>query len=159
MKYIFIFIFICAANQSEAQKYILLDKAMSQPAFYTNQLSVSEKFKGFFPLEKKELPKFIGVLEEIATRLSSKEIRGKAIQYQMGCTKFTGEAFPLARGERLDYVITSNCDGVKVSMHLVDAKINNENNAYFVKTWIKYIKNAVKIANAKSSKTRNTVKS
>jgi hypothetical protein len=159
MKYIFIFLFISAANQSEAQKYILLDKAMSQPAFYSNQLSVLEKFKGFFPVEEKELPKFIEVLEEIAKRLSSKEITGKATQYQMGCTKFTGGAFPLARGERLDYVITSNCDGVKISMHLVDAKINNENNAYFVNTWLKYIKNAVKIANAKSSKARNSIKS
>ncbi len=149
MKYIFIFLFICAATRSDAQKYILLDKAMAQPAFYSDQLSVSEKFKGFFPVEKKELGKFIAALEEIATRLSSKKISGEAKQYQIGCTKFKGDAFPLARGERLDYVLTSNCDGVKVSMHLVDARINNENNAYFVNTWIKYIKNAVKIATAK----------
>jgi hypothetical protein len=46
-------------------------------------------------------------------------------------------------------VLTSTCDGIKVSMHLVDAKINNENNAYFVNTWIKYIKNTLKRANAK----------
>jgi hypothetical protein len=149
MKCIFIFLFICAANQSQAQKYILLDKAMSQPAFYTNQISVSEKSKGFFPVEKKELPKFIQALEEIAKRLSSKKIEGKAKQYQIGCIKFTGDAFPLASGERLDYVLTSTCDGIKVSMHLVDAKINNENNAYFVNTWIKYIKNTLKRANAK----------
>lgn len=149
MKYIFIFLFICTANQSDAQKYILLDKAMSQPAFYSNRISVSEKFKGFFPVEKKELPKFIQALEQIAKRLSSKKITGKAVQYQIGCTKFTGDAFPLANGERLDYVLTSFCDGIKVSMHLVDARINNENNAYFVNTWIKYIKNTIKITNAK----------
>jgi hypothetical protein len=146
MKYIFIFLFICSANQSQAQKYILLDKAMSQPAFYSNQISASEKFKGFFPVMKKELPKFIQALEEISKRLSSKKITGKALQYQIGCTKFTGDAFPLANGERLDYVLTSTCDGIRVSMHLVDARINNENNAYFVNTWIKYIKNSVKHA-------------
>ena len=119
---------------------------MSQPAFYSNQISASEKFKGFFPVMKKELPKFIQALEEISKRLSSKKITGKALQYQIGCTKFTGDAFPLANGERLDYVLTSTCDGIRVSMHLVDARINNENNAYFVNTWIKYIKNSVKHA-------------
>lgn len=149
MKYIFIFLFICAASQSQAQKYILLDKAMLHPAFYSNQISASEKFKGFFPVEKKELPKFMATLEEISDRLSSKKISGKARQYEIGCIKFAGEAFPLAEGERLDYVLTSTCDGIKVSMHLVDARINTENNAYFVNTWIKYIKNTVKTSNIK----------
>jgi hypothetical protein len=62
----------------------------------------------------------------------------------MGCTEFRGTAFPLATGERLDYMLISTCDDIRVSMHLVDAKINNENNAYFVKTWIKYIRSALK---------------
>lgn len=144
MKYIFIFVFVCAANVSHAQKYILLDKAMSQPAFYSNTISVSEKFKGFFPLEKKGLPRFLSALEEIAQRLSSKRITGTPKQYTIGCTQFTGHAFPLVSGERLDYVLTSTCADIKVSMHLVDAELNNENNAYFVNTWIKYIKNAIK---------------
>jgi len=144
MKYIFIFLFICAANISDAQKYILLDKAISQPAFYSNTISVSEKFKGFFPVEKKDIPKFLSALEEIAQRLSSKKIKGTPKQYVIGCTEFIGHIFPLASGERLDYVLTSTCADIKVSMHLVDAKLDNENNAYFVNTWIKYIKNAIK---------------
>lgn len=144
MKYIFIFLFTCAANLSHAQKYILLDKSISQPAFYSNTISVSEKFKGFFPVEKKDLAKFLLALEEIAQRLSSKKITGAPKQYVIGCTEFIGRAFPLAFGERLDYVLTSTCGEIKVSMHLVDAKLDNENNAYFVNTWIKYIKNAIK---------------
>jgi hypothetical protein len=144
MKYIFILIFVCAANASHAQKYILLDKAISQPAFYSNTIPVSGKFKGYFPLEKKDIPKFLSALEEIAQRLSSKKIIGTPKQYVIGCAEFIGHAFPLASGERLDYVLTSSCADIKVSMHLVDAKLGNENNAYFVNTWIKYIKNAIK---------------
>lgn len=144
MKYIFIFLFMGVAYQCKAQKYILLDQAISQPAFYSNKVSVSEKFKGFFPVEKKDIEKFIETLEEISKRLSSNKIVGKAKDYQVGCVKFTGMAFPLVSGERLDYVLTSTCDNIKVSMHLCDAKLSNDNNAYFINTWIKYIRNTMK---------------
>ena len=143
MKYVFIFLLNCAATQCNAQKYILLDKTISQPAFYSNTISVSEKFKGFFPVEKKEIGKFIEALKEISERLSSKKITGKAKQYQIGCVRFAAVLIPLASGDRLDYVITSTCENVKITMHLCDAKINNENNAYFIKTWIKYIRNTL----------------
>ena len=144
MKYLFIFLFVCHINPGKGQKYILLDKTFSQPAFYSNTVSVSEKYKGFFPVEKKDIRKFLEALQEIAERLSAKKITGKAKNYQIGCTEFKGVAFPLASGERLDYMLISTCDAIKVSMHLVDAKFNNENNAYFVKTWITYIQNAIK---------------
>ncbi|HXR83992.1 MAG TPA: hypothetical protein VN722_06765 [Hanamia sp.] len=144
MKYVLIFVFTCVTIQSKAQKYILLDKTFSQPAFYSNTISVSEKYRGFFPVEKKNIDEFLKALEEIAERLSEKKITGKAKNYQMGCTEFKGTSLSLATGERLDYMLISTCDDIKVSLHLVDAKINKENNAYFVKTWIKYIKNALK---------------
>ncbi len=144
MKYVLLFLFTCVAIQSEAQKYILLDKTFSQPAFYSNTISVSEKYKGFFPVEKKNIEEFLKVLEEIAVRLSGKKITGKAQNYQMGCTEFKGTTLSLATGERIDYMLLSTCDNIKVSMHLVDAKFNKENNVYFVKTWIKYIKNTLK---------------
>ena len=144
MKYFFIFIFTFTAFQGKAQKYILLDKAISQPAFYSNTISVAEKFKGFFPVEKKDITRFIEALEEISKKLSSKKLSGKAKQYQIGCVRFNGVEIPLAYGDRLDYVLTSTCDNVKITMHLCDAKINNANNAYFINTWIKYIRSALK---------------
>ncbi|HET7118497.1 MAG TPA: hypothetical protein VFI29_18520 [Hanamia sp.] len=144
MKYIFIVLFGLAAYQSNAQKYILLDKTMSQPAFYSNTISVSEKFNGFFPVGKQEIGRFIEALEEILKRLSSDKITGKAKQYQIGCIRFSGVVIGLSSGDRLDYVLTSTCENVRITMHLSDAKLNNENNAYFINAWIKYIKNALK---------------
>ncbi|HUZ61893.1 MAG TPA: hypothetical protein VMU83_24155 [Hanamia sp.] len=144
MKFIFIFLFICVADQSMAQKYILLDKAISQPAFYSNTITLIDKFKGFFPVEKKDIGKFIEALTEISRRLSSKKIIGKAKEYSMGCVRFSGEAIELANGERLDYVLISTCDDIRITMHLCDSKINNVDNAYFINTWIKYIKNAIR---------------
>ncbi len=144
MKYIFLFLIIGSSLRCKAQKYILLDKAISQPAFYSDRITPVDKFRGFFPVEKKEIEKFLEALEEISKRLSSKQIIGKAKDYQMGCVRFAGVSIALVKGERLDYMLTSTCDDIKITMHLCDAKINNEDNAYFINTWIKYIKNAIK---------------
>lgn len=135
------FIFFGAFNM-DAQKYVLLDKEMSQPAFYANELSTIEKYKGFFPVEAKNLNKFIAVLQEISQTLLTKSFTGEAKQYHVGCDKFKGMVVYLASGNRLDYVISSNCDKMNVTMHISDAKLNNENNAYFINTWISYIKNS-----------------
>ena len=140
MKQLYTILLIIAALPCAAQKYILLDKTMAQPAILTNKITVSGKYKNFFPVEKKDLPAFIKALEEISERLSSKKITGKAKEYRIGCTQFSARVFPLETGERLDYVLVSTCDDIKVPMHLVDAKLDNANNAYFLNAWIKYIK-------------------
>ena len=144
MRFLMICLFILfGAVKIDAQKYILLDKEMSQAAFYTNDLSVTEKYKGFFPVEAKNIEKFIDVLQEISQTLSSNNIMEEAKQYQVGCDKFKGIVVHLASGNRLDYVLTSNCGRMKVTMHLSDAKLTNGNNAYFINAWISYTKNAL----------------
>ena len=139
MKYIFTIIFIRLSFCCVAQKYVLLDETMAQPPIVTNEITAVEKFKRFFPVERKDIGAFIKALEEINARIL-KGGHENANEFRIGCTLFTGRAFPLATGERLDYIITSNCDDIKVSMHLVDAKLTNANNAYFLKAWISYIK-------------------
>lgn len=116
---------------------------MYQPAFYSDELSVTQKYNGFFPVEARDIERFIAVLHEISQTLNSKKIIGKAKQYQVGCDKFEGHVVHLASGNRLDYVITSSCDKIKATMHLSDAELSNENNAYFINTWISYIKRGV----------------
>lgn len=145
MKYFIIISFLIfpATQLCYAQKYILLDRAISQPPFYSNKITVLEKYKGFFPVEKKNIQKFVEILEEISERLSSKKNSGKAKGYQIGCDKFTGHAVQLGAVERLDYVLTSTCDSIKITMHLCDSKLSNENNLYFINTWIKYIREAM----------------
>lgn len=146
MKYILIisFLLFSGSYKCKAQKYILLDKQMSQPPFYSNQITVLEKYKGFFPVEKKDIGKFVEVLEEISKRLSSKKITGKAKEYQVGCNKFSGQVIQRTSEDHLDYVIISTCDDIKITMHLSDAKLSNENNAFFINTWISYIKRRLK---------------
>jgi hypothetical protein len=145
MKYFFIVVLICASSVGKAQKYVLFDEAIAQPAVYTNHLSEMEKYKKFFPVPLKDVPQFLDVLQEIANRLSENKVTGPAKNYKVGCAQFIGKVFPLSVGERIDYVLTSDCDGVKVTMHLCDAKLSNANNAYFVKTWIKYIQSSLKL--------------
>lgn len=146
MKYLFIVFFISAAFVTKAQKYVLLDESISQPAIYTNHLSEMEKYKNFFPIEVKDVPQFVNVLQQIVQRLNENKLTNEIRNYKVGCAQFTGKAFPLATGERIDYVLTSTCDGKKVTMHLCDAKLSNTNNAYFVETWIKYIRSNAKTA-------------
>jgi len=127
-----------------AQKYMLLDEHLAQPPTYSNVVTSADKFNDLFPVEKKTVKQFVDALQDIETKLSSKKPLGEAKQYEVGCAKFTGIVVHLASEERLDYVLTSSCDNVKISMHLCDAKISNASNRYFIKTWIKYIQNNLK---------------
>jgi hypothetical protein len=137
------FIFLISIN-TKAQKYVLLDQHLAQPVRYTDKVTSNDKFNDFFPVEKKSLPEFINTLQEIENELSSKERVGKAKQYQLGCVKFSGVTRSPAKEERLDYVLSSSCDNVDISMHLCDAKFSNASNMYFIKTWLKYIQSSVK---------------
>ncbi|MEO8824185.1 MAG: hypothetical protein ABI366_11505 [Ginsengibacter sp.] len=144
MKYLFILVLICTAFITKAQKYMLLDETISEPAVYTNNLSEMGKYRKYFPVEVKYLPQFLEVLQKIVNRLDEKSVTGNTKNFQVGCAQFSGRVFPLASGERIDYILTSDCEGIKVVMHLCDAKLTNANNAYFVKTWIKFIRSNIK---------------
>lgn len=144
MKYLFILLLFVASSAAKAQKYVLLDEAFAQPAVYKEHLTEMEKYKKFFPVMTKDLPRFLNVLQEINSRLSHDKVKGPAKNYKVGCVEFTGKVFPLVSGERIDYVLTSNCDGVNVTMHLCDAQLSNATNAFFIKTWIKYITSTIK---------------
>ena len=144
MKYFLLFILFTGMQQISAQKYVLLDKRIYKPVTYANTITSADKFNGFFPVEKKNLKQFVKILDEIEKKLSGGVHLGEAMQYEIGCTKFSGLTFPSATGDRLDYVLTSNCDNVVISMHLSDAKLSNHSNAFFIKTWIKYIKSFMK---------------
>ena len=143
MKYFFILFFIRVSFAAKAQKYVLLDETISQPAVYTNHLDQMEQHKRFFPVEVKYLPRFLEALQKILNDLNEKKIAA-VNNYSAGCAHFSGRVFPLASGGRIDYVLTADCEGAKVVMHLCDAKLTNANNAYFIKTWIKYIRSNMK---------------
>ena len=144
MKLFLLFFILLGSVNCKAQKYALLDENLAQPVTYTNTVTSTDKFNGLFPVEKKMLPQFINALQEIENKLSSKGPLGEAKQYEVGCAKFSGITVRLASEDRMDYVLTSTCDNVKISMHLCDAKISNASNDYFIKTWIKYIQSYLK---------------
>jgi hypothetical protein len=143
MKYFLLSFLLIGVQLTNAQKYILLDTHIAQPVGYTNTITSADKFNGLFPVEKKNIKQFIKALEEIAKSLNSTEPLAAAKQYEIGCVKFTGVIVSLAKEQRLDYVLTSTCDDIKISMHLSDAKITNRSNVYFINTWIKYIKSSI----------------
>ena len=145
MKQTLLLLFLLSlAALTKAQKYVLLDQHMAEPVKYSNTITSADKFNDLFPVEKKLVPEFLKALEEIENKLSSKPPFGKIKDYEIGCIRFTGRAIMLAVGERIDYVITSSCDDVRISMHLSDAKLSNKGNAFFIKTWIQYIRSYVK---------------
>lgn len=141
MKFIFtLAILVMVSAPSIAQKYALLDKDMIRPVRFTNQFTPTDQKQGLFPVEKKHLKEFVKVLEQIIGQLSSPVRLKEAKQFKIGCTVFEGKLLSLAPGDRLDYVINSNCTGYNMSVHLSDFKMSPENNIYFIKTWIKYIR-------------------
>lgn len=126
-----------------SQKYVLIDKKMSQPISYTNTVTLEHSYKNLFAVEKDKIHQFIIQLERIVAMLTGKA-RHATFDINVGKTRFVSLKIPLTTEERLDVVLTTDCDGTKVSMHLSDAKISNANNAFFINTWIKYIKSYVK---------------
>ncbi len=144
MKPILFLVFIFLSTHVFAQPYALLDKSMIAPAKYSATFSAKDKSTGYFPVEKKHLKTFISALKEIAKALSSPTRLKSVKQYQIGCVKFEGQLIGLDKGDKIDYQLTSTCGGAITSMHLVDLKLNRENNLYFVNTWIKYIQATLK---------------
>lgn len=140
MKHILLISLLILSIAARGQKYALLDETLVQPVKYTNVITSADKFNNFFPIEKKVLPEFIKALKDIDRKLASGNY-GKLQQYEMGCVKFTGGLVFLPEGQRMDYVITSSCNNIKISMHLCNPKKSNSSNAFFIKTWIKYIEN------------------
>jgi len=128
-----------------SQKYVLIDKKMSQPLSYTNTVTLEHSYKNLFAIEKDKIKQFIAEVEKIALLLSDKKKpKPESMDIHVGKTRFAGLKIPLTAEERLDVVLTTDCDGTKVNMHLSDAKLSNANNAFFINTWVKYIKSYVK---------------
>ncbi len=144
MKYTLVLFFLLGTLAAKAQKYALLDQRFVQPVTYTDVVTSDDKFNHLFPVEKKMLPEFIKILKEINARLTSKKSSDSVRQYEIGCIKFVGHLISLGAGPRIDYVITSTCSNVRISMHLCTAKQTNSNNAFFVRTWIRYIESNLK---------------
>lgn len=136
-------LFISAISYS--QKYVLIDKKMSEPLSYTNTVTVQHSYKNYFAVEKDKIQQFLTELEKISAILTDKKKpKPASLEFNVGKTRFVGLKIPLTAEERLDVVLTTDCDGNKIYMHLSDAKISNANNAFFINTWIKYIRSYLK---------------
>lgn len=128
-----------------AQKYVLLDKAMYAPITFTNAVTSKDEYKNLFPIEKDKLQDFIKALDKIYNLLSSKQLP-QGFDFNIGKTRFFGLKLSGLKEERMDIVLTTNCDNQKFTMHLCDENVSIASNIFFVKTWSEYIKQNVKDA-------------
>jgi hypothetical protein len=145
MKHLLLSFLLFISSYGYSQKYVLIDKKMTQPVTYTNTVTLEHSYKNLFPVEKDKIDQFIAEVEKIGALLSDKKkTKHESFDFHVGKTRFVGLQIPLSNEERLDVVLTSDCDGTKITMHLSDAKISNASNAFFINTWAKYIKSNVK---------------
>ena len=137
--------FLLLASLCQAQKYVLIDKKMALPLSYTNTVTLEHSYKNLFAVEKEKLPQFLTELEKISAMLADRsKPKPEQIDFTLGSTRFKGIKIPLTAEERMDVVLTTDCAGTKINMHLSDAKISNANNVFFINTWIKYIRGSKK---------------
>ncbi len=138
--------FILLSSICSAQKYVLIDKTMSLPITYSNTITtIEDNFKGYFPVEKTKINEFINEIDKIARLLSdSKTKKPEAFKFNIGSTTINGMRVPLAVEERMDVILTTNYGPSKITMHLSDAKLSNASNAYFINTWLKYLRSYLK---------------
>jgi hypothetical protein len=145
-KYLYFLLFtIVLTGFSYSQKYVLLDKQMTEPLSYSNSYNTIHSYKNLFPVERENLKQFISELEKLSSKLSdTKKPLPETFNFNVGKTRFFGLRVPNKKENRMDVVLTTDCEGSKISMHISDAKNSNANNAYFINTWIKYIKSSKK---------------
>ena len=145
MKHFLLIVFILISTVCSAQKYALVDKQMNLPVTYANTITVQDNYKGYFPIEKSKLNEFIIEVEKIAKLLSDpKSQKPETLDFNVGSTTFHGLRVPLSIEERMDIVITTDYGVSKTTMHLSDAKISNAKNAFYINTWLKYLRSYIK---------------
>jgi hypothetical protein len=144
MKYFLLLIFIGTATICTAQKYVLIDKKMSMPLAYTDNVTLEHNYKGYFAVEKTRVKEVIAEVEKIAQKLKTGEKVDDSFNFKIGNTSFVGLKIPLAKDERYDVVLSTDCGRLKSSMHLSNPRITKASNAYYINTWLKYLKNNLK---------------
>ena len=145
MKYFLLIFFILINTICSAQKYALVDKQLSLPVIYSNTVTIQDNYKGYFPVEKNRLSEFVTEVEKIGKLLNDpKKPKPETIDFKVGSTTFHGLRVPLAAEERMDIVISTDYGVSKTTMHLSDAKLSNAKNAYFINTWLKYLRSYIK---------------
>jgi len=123
---------------------VLVDKKMSLPVIYANTLSIQDNYKGYFLVDKTKINEFITEIEKIEKILNDpKSRKPEKIDFILGSTTFHGLRIPLSIEERLDVVLVTDYGTSKSTMHLSDAKISNASNAFFISTWIKYLRSYI----------------
>jgi phosphoribosyl 1,2-cyclic phosphodiesterase len=145
MKYLLSVFLLLISGIGYSQKYVLIDKRITSPVSYTDAVTLEHSHKNLFPVENSQVKRFISELEKITEFLTDpKKPKPQAFDYNIGKTRFVGLKVSLLKEERLDVVISTDCEGIKIFMHVSDSKNSNARNAYFINTWIKYIKSSVK---------------
>ena len=112
MKHLLLSFLLVTSSFCYSQKYVLIDKRMTQPISYTNTVTQEHSYKNLFPVEKDKIHQFIAEVEKIGAILSGKnKSKAEPFDLYIGKTRFVGVKIPLAAEERLDVVLTSDCDG------------------------------------------------
>jgi len=145
MKLFLLLFLLLISGIGYSQKYVLIDKRISSPLSYTNSVTLEHSHKNLFPVENTQVRRFISELEKISEFLTdTKKLKSQAFDFSIGNTRFVGLKVSLLKEDRLDVVISTNCEGIRIFMHLSDSNISNARNAYFINTWVKYIKSYLK---------------
>ncbi len=144
MKHLLFGIFMLCSAYCSAQKYALVDKKMNLPVTYANTLRAADAYKGYFPIEKVNIKKVITEIENIAGLIkdSTKKLPEK-LDITIGSTTLHGLRVQLSTEDRIDIVLTTSYGTSKSTMHLCDTKISNTSNAFFITTWLKYLRSYV----------------
>ncbi|GAC1384830.1 MAG: hypothetical protein NVSMB45_13120 [Ginsengibacter sp.] len=117
---------------------------MSFPATLANVITIKDEYRNFFAIERSKVNEFVAAIQKIAKEITSGTIP-ESFNFYVGATRFYGLKIPLKKEERMDVVLTTDCDGQKISMHLCDGKVSNSSNAFYIRTWADYIRNNAKV--------------
>ena len=144
MKYFLLIAFLFIGFIGSGQRFVLIDKKMNMPLAYTDNVTVEHNYRGYFAVEKAKVKEVIVEIEKFVQKLSAGAMADDSFNFKVGNTTFAGLKIPLAKDERYDLVLSTDCGQLKSFMHLSDAKIPNNSNVYYINTWLKYLKTGLK---------------
>lgn len=141
MKLFYIITLLFFTLHADAQRYILVDRKLKQPAQLVDEVSQDQLNKGFFPIERSALDSVVSKLETIRQRLLivGREKYDEFI-WKAGATTLHCTVVKWTYGDRLNVSLSTDVGGSgSPSYYIVTARKMNKENAAYLKKLLEYI--------------------
>lgn len=136
--------FFCVLKVNAQGKYLIIDRKMKAPAEWSDNFTIEQGNKGYFPIEKEKIDSILTKFTELKQRLSGngRENYDEFI-WKIGNTRFDGKVVKWHYGDRFNIAISTDVgNGYSPSFYIANSTRKNQVSANYIGRLIEYIKKA-----------------